>query len=106
MVFANELSKNDARKLAEWWNANSPDYFFVEKMSNVGYKRPETSCWQVIRQESCPEHGYIVWDGRVAYRATAVAYMEREGLSEVSHKNGNSYSLELLRKNLIGYEKL
>lgn len=51
-----------------------------------------------------PEQGYIlpIWDQTGSYRATAIAYLEREGLFTVEHENGNWYTLEELKAARIG----
>lgn len=47
-----------------------------------------------------PSFGYYLnkWGSCLGYRATAIAYMEREKLKEIAHQNGNSYSLVELKK--------
>jgi len=49
-----------------------------------------------------PTQGYILekWETS-GYRSTAVAYMKREKLKEVKHKNGRVYSLEELEDAMI-----
>lgn len=52
-----------------------------------------------------PNNGYILplWD-RITYRATAVAYMQRENIKEVMNTNGVYYSLEQLKNALIQWK--
>jgi hypothetical protein len=49
-----------------------------------------------------PTYGYRLelW-GITGYRATALAYMQREGLTEVKHRDGNVYTLSMLLKTII-----
>ena len=49
-----------------------------------------------------PTQGYILknWD-TTGYRATAVAYLQREGLFSVEHINGRWYTLTELKEALI-----
>jgi len=53
--------------------------------------------------EKIPSRGYEVpsgfgWD----YRATAIAYLEREGLFTIGHANGNYYTLTQLKNARVG----
>ena len=49
-----------------------------------------------------PVRGYILknW-GTVGFRATAVAYLQREGLFTVEHNNGRWYTLTKLKEAMI-----
>ena len=53
-----------------------------------------------------PNKGYTLtlWRANWGYRATAVAYMERENLKMVSHENGNNYSLQELKDAMITFK--
>lgn len=55
--------------------------------------------------EVCPTIGYILpkWNQRNRYRATAIAYMERENEVVIQHSNGNWYTLGQLRTASISY---
>jgi len=57
-------------------------------------------------KETAPQDGYILpkWNESGSYRATAVAYMEREAMGEVENQDGNTYTLEHLKASLIGGE--
>lgn len=44
-----------------------------------------------------PEFGFIV-DGKPSYRATAIGIMEMDGLTEIEHRNGETYTLEQLEE--------
>ncbi len=50
-----------------------------------------------------PKRGYILtlWRQSNAYRATAVAYMQREGLKQVEHANGTNYFLNELKEAML-----
>lgn len=53
--------------------------------------------------EKIPSRGYKVpngfgWD----YRATAIAYLEREELFTIGHANGNYYTLTQLKNARVG----
>ena len=50
-----------------------------------------------------PTNGYILslWGITVAYRATALAYMQRENLTEVENSDGNKYTLEQIKSAII-----
>lgn len=37
------VTKSDAKKLAKWWNANTPGYYFAQKMDNGKF-------WKVVKQ--------------------------------------------------------
>lgn len=52
--------------------------------------------------ENIPTYGYILknWN-TIGYRATAYAYMKREGVNIIEHKNGKFYSLEEIQKAMI-----
>lgn len=54
-----------------------------------------------------PTHGYIFASRPqyYEYRSTALAYMEREGLTTVSNKDGKTYTIEQLKDAIIGYKK-
>lgn len=60
-------------------------------------------------KRSIPTHGYILplWklisNGKhcLQYRATAIAYMERENLKQVTHQNGQNYFLDELKAVVI-----
>lgn len=45
-----------------------------------------------------PDRGYILplWDSYGNYRATAIAYMQREKIDFVEHANGETYSFAQL----------
>ena len=47
-----------------------------------------------------PPRGYIlpIWDQSGQYRATAIAYMQREKVSSVKNANGETYTLDQLQK--------
>ena len=47
-----------------------------------------------------PTHGYMLtlWGDGYSYRATAIAYMKREGLKQVTNKNGKNYFLNELEE--------
>lgn len=49
--------------------------------------------------ERIPSFGYELplWL-QIGYRATAIAYMERENVKIVTHQNGNRYTLDELKK--------
>ena len=49
-----------------------------------------------------PSEGYILNDEYIGYRATTIALMQRWGLTEAKHKNGNIYTLEELKKARLG----
>jgi len=53
-----------------------------------------------------PPWGYILedWD-TVGYRATAHAYMKREGVNYVVHNNGQVYSLQEVEEVMIGFNE-
>ena len=55
---------------------------------------------------SAPTRGYIlpIWANADAYRATAHAYMKREGVTEVSNRDGNTYSIDQIEKSLTGFK--
>ena len=56
-----------------------------------------------INKEIIPSEGYKVPKGYgYGYRATAIAYLQREKLSTIEHINGNLYTLEQLIKARIG----
>jgi len=49
-----------------------------------------------------PTQGYILKNWNISgYRATAVAYLKREGLWTVEHNNGRWYSLKELEDAMI-----
>jgi len=50
-----------------------------------------------------PVRGYILplWDSAGDYRATALAYMQREDVKEVKNSNGKTYSLETIKKAML-----
>lgn len=52
--------------------------------------------------EKIPSQGYILknWD-MTGYRATAHAYLKREGLSFVENKDGNWYSIFQIENAMI-----
>ena len=52
-----------------------------------------------------PSYGYKLplWHTS-GYRATAVAYMQREKVSFIEHINGKTYSLQALKNDLVGYK--
>ena len=52
-----------------------------------------------------PDRGYIlpIWDDKNAYRATADAYMTREGVEQIGNQDGNTYTKEEVKNSLIGY---
>lgn len=54
--------------------------------------------------DKIPGDGYRLrlWD-ITGYRATAIAYMQRENLSEVEHINGRFYTLNQLKEASINY---
>ena len=39
------------------------------------------------------------------YRATAIAYLHREGLKSIEHTNGLSYTLDELKRSTLGNKK-
>jgi hypothetical protein len=49
-----------------------------------------------------PKHGYILekW-GQIGYRATALAYMQREGLARVQNEDGKWYDFEDVNNAII-----
>lgn len=53
--------------------------------------------------ERIPSFGYelTLWGGCLSYRATAVAYMERENIKQVTHKNGKNYFLNELKDAML-----
>ncbi len=53
-----------------------------------------------MKKNEVPTTGYILdrWEQTKQYRATALAYMQRENLKEVKHENGNTYTLEEVQK--------
>jgi hypothetical protein len=52
-----------------------------------------------------PPNGYILtdWDMNKAWRATALAYMQREKKDQVTHENGLTYTYEQIRDAVLGY---
>lgn len=48
--------------------------------------------------ESIPATGYTLplWNLRGQYRATAIAYMQRENVDSVENSNGKFYTLNML----------
>jgi len=53
-------------------------------------------------EKAAPEKGYILPHGNYSsYRATAVAYMERERIRTVENVNGNWYTLTHLKNSMI-----
>ncbi len=52
-----------------------------------------------------PDRGYIlpIWEDKNAYRATADAYMTREGVEEISNQDGNTYTREEVKNSMIRY---
>jgi len=53
-----------------------------------------------------PSEGYTLNGEYTGYRATTIALMQRWGLTEAKHKNGNIYTLDELKKATIGYGKV
>lgn len=55
------------------------------------------------KNNKVPTTGYILknWDIRGAYRATAIAYLQREKIFAVENTNGNYYNLLQLKNALI-----
>ena len=82
------------------FNTNLTGLFVIHIVSN----------WAVLKtrimfnkNEKIPSRGYKVpsgfgWD----YRATAIAYLEREGLFTIGHANGNYYTLTQLKNARVG----
>jgi len=60
----------------------------------------------MFKTNNCPGFGYILknW-GQTGYRATALAYLKREGLFEVEHINGRFYTLTEIERDIIKPEK-
>jgi len=58
-------------------------------------------------KKEIPTIGYILpkWGTKGKYRATALAYMQRENEHMVEHVNGNFYSIDDLRSAVIGSSK-
>lgn len=57
----------------------------------------------MFNQNQIPTRGYKVPQGYGSgYRATAIAYLQREGLFTVGHINGNYYTLSQLLSTRIG----
>ena len=55
------------------------------------------------KNERIPSIGYNVPYGfGSTYRATAIAYLEREGLFTIGHANGNYYTLTQLKNARVG----
>jgi hypothetical protein len=56
----------------------------------------------MFNNSQVPTFGYILknWNA-IGYRATAHAYMKREGLVSVEHKNGKFYSLEEIENSML-----
>lgn len=55
------------------------------------------------KNEKIPSRGYKVPSGfGCDYRATAIAYLEREGLFTIGHANGNYYTLTQLKNARVG----
>ena len=55
-----------------------------------------------------PTQGFYLplWnDHAVNYRATAIAYLQRENLTEVKHTNGSYYTLTDLKNALVTFNK-
>jgi hypothetical protein len=49
-----------------------------------------------------PQKGYIFKNWNISgYRATAIAYLKREGLNSVENINGRWYSLKELEESII-----
>lgn len=53
-------------------------------------------------KEKTPSFGYVLrkWNV-VGYRATALAYMQRENLNSVEHRNGRIYSRKAIEDSII-----
>jgi|14_taG_2_1085336.scaffolds.fasta_scaffold54418_3 hypothetical protein len=55
------------------------------------------------KNEKIPSKGYRTPYGfGSTYRATAIAYLEREGLFTIEHANGNFYTLTQLKNARVG----
>lgn len=44
MIWFNSVNKHDGRLLCEWWNANTPEYYFLKGIGKGRY--------QVIQQKT------------------------------------------------------
>lgn len=55
-------------------------------------------------KDKVPAMGYILplWESKGDYRATALAYMERENVDEVENLNGVTYTKEQIKKAMLG----
>ena len=55
------------------------------------------------KNERVPSFGYELplWYDKLSYRATAVAYMERESITQVKHSNGKVYQLDELKEAML-----
>jgi len=51
-----------------------------------------------------PKDGYILtlWNLKNSYRATALAYMERENIKQVENKDGKNYFINDIKKAITG----
>mgnify|MGYP006331924581 FL=1 len=56
----------------------------------------------MYNENQVPTHGYLLelWD-MIGYRSTAYAYLKREGLLSIQHRNGKWYSLEEINNAMI-----
>lgn len=59
-------------------------------------------------QRVIPTSGYYLplWDYKGTYRATALAYMQRENINSIEHCSGEWYSLAELQNAVIGFKLL
>jgi hypothetical protein len=57
---------------------------------------------KLVTDEKTPTYGYILknWN-TIGYRATAYAYMKREAVNIIEHKNGRFYSLEEIENSMV-----
>jgi len=51
-----------------------------------------------------PKDGYLLklWKQK-AYRATALAYLQRENLTVIENENGEFYNIDQLKNSIINY---
>lgn len=58
-----------------------------------------------MSKNTIPREGYLLtnWN-MIGYRATALAYMQRENLNFVEHRSGKVFSLEQIKSAIINFK--
>lgn len=56
-----------------------------------------------MRIEKVPAFGYILpnWNNVLSYRATAFAYMQRENVRTVKHKDGRLFTFDQIKSAML-----